>query len=442
MTPGSPSDRRKMRRVAFASGVGTVIEFYDFSVYGTAAALVFSKAFFPSLGAAAASVVALATFGVAFVIRPLGAIVFGHFGDRIGRKNTLVWTLLIMGLATVTIGLLPSAATIGAAAPVCLIILRCVQGLAMGGEWAGASLMTAETAPVDQRGKYGMAPQLGPSLGFVLSSLTFLAISLTLTPDDFVSWGWRIPFLASAVLILVGLIVRVSLEETPAFAAEGSRAKRSPRLPVTELVTQQGRELALATGGTVAVFALFYIAVAYLPSYATATLHLPQSTVLIVGAGGGVVVAITTILSAVWSDRAGRRKVLLIGNTVGLLGAVVLFPALSGGTVVSLVIGVAVLQAGVGLAYGPLAAYLPELFATRYRYTGSGLAYNLATVLGAALTPLISDVLIRQFGVLAVTLYLVVICVITLACLAASPETADSGAVTSRRAFVESPVQN
>lgn len=426
MTPPS-SAKRRMRHVAIASAVGSIIEFYDFTVYATASALVFSKAFFPSLGAAAASVVALATFGVAFVLRPLGALLFGHLGDRIGRRTTLVWTLILMGLATVGIGLLPTAASIGIAAPILLTLLRCVQGLAMGGEWAGASLMTAENAASHQRGRYGIAPQLGPSIGFILSSLTFLVISLALTPAAFVSWGWRLPFLASAILIIVGLVVRFSLEETPEFSDEKRQERRSSnRFPVVELFSQQRRELALATGATTAVFALFYIAVAYIPSYATGILKLPQSAVLLAGIAGGVALTVTVVVSAIWSDRAGRKKVLIVGNLCMLAAALAIFPMLSVASFTSLLIGLVLLQAAIGVAYGPLAAYLPELFATRYRYTGAGLAYNFATVLGAALSPLISDFLIREVGLGMLMLYLAAVCAVTLACLVLSRETAIS----------------
>lgn len=229
----------RMGRVATASLVGTVIEFYDFTIFGTAAALVFDKIFFPTLGTAAAIAVALATFGVAFIIRPFGAVLFGHFGDRLGRKNTLVATLLLMGLSTVGIGLLPTAETFGPMAAVLLVILRCVQGLAMGGEWAGASLVTTESAPAHERGKYGMFPQLGPAIGFLLSSATFLITSSTLTNAEFLSWGWRIPFLTSAVLIVVGLIIRITLEETDVFQHKVVEKSGVVKLPVVELFTTQ-----------------------------------------------------------------------------------------------------------------------------------------------------------------------------------------------------------
>jgi len=412
-----------MKRVAVASTVGTVIEFYDFTIFGTAAALVFSKVFFPSLGSAAATAVALATFGVAFVIRPFGAILFGHFGDRFGRKNTLVTTLLLMGLATVGIGLLPTAHDIGAWAAILLVLLRCVQGLAMGGEWAGATVVTAESAPADRRGYYGMYPQLGPAIGFALSSATFLLTTMTMSDAAFLSWGWRVPFIASAVLIVVGFIARMALEEPEESKKALSANQGVRKLPVAELFRDQAKQVALATGATIAVFGLFYFAIVYLASYGTQVLKLGKTEVLLIGIAGAVSLAIATMLGAIWSDKVGRKKVLSIGNAVCLVTALCLFPAIAAGGSAALLVGVVILQAGIGLAYGPLGAYLPELFAVRYRYTGAGLAYNLATVLGGALTPIIASQLIERFGSYSVGFYTAVLCAVSLVALVVSKET-------------------
>jgi len=417
------SDSPRMGRVALASAIGTIVEFYDFTIFGTAVALVFSKVFFPSLGAAAATALALATFGVAFLVRPFGAVFFGHFGDRFGRKNTLVATLLLMGLATVAIGLLPSAETIGAAAPILLVVLRCVQGLAMGGEWAGATVVTAESAPAHRRGLYGMYPQLGPSLGFLLSSATFLLTSVAVTEQELLAWGGRVPFLASAILIVVGLAARVALEEPKSFEQSVSKDSGVRKLPVVDLFREQTKELVLASGSTIAVFGLFYLAITYMASYGIQTLKLGTSTVLLIGMAGGVSLAVTTVLSAMWSDKIGRKRVLMIGNALCLLATAALFPIINHGTAGALLLGVVLLQGAIGIAYGPLGAYLPELFAARYRYTGAGLSYNIATVIGGALTPIIASQLIQRFGTLSVGIYTAALCIVSLVALALSKET-------------------
>jgi metabolite-proton symporter len=423
----------QMARIATAATIGTVIEFYDFTIFGTAAALVFSKVFFPSLGNAAATAVALATFGVAFVIRPFGAIFFGHFGDRIGRKNTLVITLLLMGLATVGIGLLPTAQSIGPWAPVLLVTLRVIQGLAMGGEWAGASVVSTESAPADRRGRYGMYPQLGPALGFLLSSATFLLTSLTMTNEAFLDWGWRVPFLASAILIVVGLAVRIALEETETFQKATADSSGVRKFPVVSLFREQSRELALASASTIAVFGLFYLAITYITSYGTQTLGLSKSQMLPIGMAGGVSLAVFTIIGGVWSDKIGRKRVLLIGNAACLVFALLLFPLIDTRQPAALVLGLVLLQGAIGLAYGPLGAYLPELFAAQYRYTGAGLAYNIATVIGGALTPIIASQLIVEFGSSAVGYYNAGLCLISLTALCLSKETRHAQDVKSSR---------
>ena len=260
----------EMRRVAIASCVGTAVEFYDFYIYGTAAALVFPKVFFPALGSTAGTVASFATFAVAFVARPVGAVSFGHYGDRLGRKRTLIVTLLLMGVSTMLIGLLPGAATIGVTAPVLLVVLRFTQGFAVGGEWAGATLLTAEYAPAGQRGRYGMFPQLGATIALALSSATFLIIGLTLgnTDRSFLDYGWRIPFLVSIVLVGVGLYVRLKIEETPVFR-EAQRRHPAAQAPLREAFTQAPREILLAAGATTIMFALFYTGTTYLTSYGT-----------------------------------------------------------------------------------------------------------------------------------------------------------------------------
>jgi MFS family permease len=432
-TDASPSASATppMRRIAIASMTGTVIEFYDFFIYGTAAALVFNKVFFPSLGAAAGTALALATFGVAFVARPFGSVLFGHFGDKLGRKRTLVTTLLLMGLSTLAIGLLPTTGTIGVAAPILLVVLRVLQGLAVGGEWAGATLLTAENSPGKTRGKFALFPQLGPSLAFALASATFLTTALTMSNESFLAWGWRVPFIASVLLVAVGLYVRLAITETAAFMAREKTT--STRMPVMEVLSTHTGRVALGAGSTMAVFAFFYIGVTYLTSYGTQELGLPRTTVLAMGIIGGLVFAATTITGAILSDRVGRRKMIIIGNASAIVAGVIAFPILDIGTAWSFGLGLSLVLGVVGIAYGPQGAQLPELFPTHYRYTGAGMAYNLAGVLGGGVVPLIATALVAGLGSsLAIGLLLAGLSVISLLCTIALPDTnADSIAYTA-----------
>jgi metabolite-proton symporter len=422
---GAPPSRNGMGRVAFASLTGTTIEFYDFFIYGTAAALVFNKVFFPALGATAGTALAFATFGVAFVARPIGSILFGHFGDRIGRKKTLVSTLLVMGLATFAVGVLPGTATIGAAAPALLVVFRICQGLAVGGEWAGATLLTAENAPPRQRGRYALFPQLGPSLAFVLASLTFLLTTVSMSDATFLAWGWRIPFLTSILLVGVGLYVRLRIEETPVFRRLAV-AEKPAGVPVVEAIRRQPRDVALGAGTLITLFAFFYVGVTYLTSYGTQQLGLSRPTVLGAGIVAGSVFAVTTIISAIYSDRFGRRRTIVVSNVVAVVIGLVLFPIMDIGTAWSFGVGVSLALGVVGLTYGPVGAMLPEIFPTRYRYTGAGMAYNLAGVLGGAVTPLLAASLTASFGSYAIGGYLSGVGVVSLLCILALRETKDN----------------
>ncbi|MET0189268.1 MAG: MFS transporter [Pseudonocardia sediminis] len=432
--PAAAAPPTSMRRIAMASMTGTVIEFYDFFIYGTAAALVFNKVFFPELGAAAGTALALATFGVAFVARPFGSILFGHFGDRLGRKGTLVTTLLMMGLSTLAIGLLPTAGTIGVLAPILLVVLRIVQGLAVGGEWAGATLLTAENSPGKARGKYALFPQLGPSVAFSLASATFLLTALTMSPEAFQAWGWRLPFIGSILLVGVGLYVRLKLEETAAFK-EKAAGPVSTSLPIAEVFRTRSRSVLLGAGATTAVFAFFYIGVTFLTSYGTTQLGLARTTVLTMGIIGGLVFAATTILGAIASDRIGRRNMVVIGNALSVVGGLVAFPILDIGTPWSFGLGISVILGVVGFAYGPIGAQLPELFPTRYRYTGAGISYNLAGVLGGGVVPLISAALVPVYGSFAIGLLLAGVSVLSLGCALALPKT-DADSLADQDALV------
>ncbi|MEU6701415.1 MFS transporter [Pseudonocardia sp. NPDC046786] len=428
MSDASPPETTKpvpLRRVAAASCAGTTIEFYDFFIYGTAAALVFPTVFFPALGATAGTVASFATFAVAFFARPVGAVIFGHYGDRIGRKRTLISTLLLMGIATVLIGLLPPAETIGVAAPLILVFLRFCQGFAVGGEWAGATLLTAEYAPKEKRGLYGVFPQLGPAIAFALSSGTFLVTGLVMGDDDdaFLTYGWRIPFILSIALIGVGLWVRLSIEETPAFKDAQVRAKaeaatldRSKRLPFLEAVRAQPREVLLSAGALTMLFAFFYMGTAYLTAYGTNPdgAALPRPVVLGLGIGASVIFGAGIVISGILSDRFGRRNVIRVSCIAGIVWALALFPVLDIGTPLAFGIGLSVTLVIFSVSYGPAGSYLPELFAAKHRYTGAGLGYNLAGVLGGAIPPLLAPGLAASFGSIAIGVMLSITAVISL----------------------------
>jgi metabolite-proton symporter len=423
-----------LRRVAAASCAGTTIEFYDFFIYGTAAALVFPKVFFPALGSTAGTVASFATFAVAFFARPVGAIVFGHYGDRIGRKKTLISTLLLMGIATVLIGLLPGAETIGVAAPLILVFLRFCQGFAVGGEWAGATLLTAEYAPKEKRGLYGVFPQLGPAIAFALSSGTFLVTGLVMgdTDDAFLTYGWRIPFLLSILLVGVGLWVRLSIEETPAFAearrraaAEATALDRSKRLPFLEAVRAQPREVLLSAGALSMLFAFFYMGTAYLTAYGTNPqgAALDRPVVLGIGIAAAVVFGLATVAAGMLSDRFGRRAVIRTSCVAGIVWALALFPLLDTGSATAFAIGLCGTLVIFAVAYGTAGSYLPELFSARHRYTGAGLGYNLAGVLGGAIPPLVAPGLAAAYGSIAIGVMLSLIGVISLVCVSLLHET-------------------
>jgi len=424
--------RTSMRRVAAASFVGSAIEYYDFYIYGTAAALVFPKVFFPHLSTPMATVASMATFAAAFLSRPLGAAFFGHFGDRLGRKSTLIATLLIMGLSTVAVGLVPGAATIGVAAPLILLTLRLVQGFAVGGEWAGAALLSAEYAPAHARGRYGMFTQMGVGSGLVLSSLLFLSVNQTIGESSraFIDWGWRIPFLFSAVLIVIALYVRCKVAETPVFVEQ--RARATTRVtPLAALFRSQRREVVLAAGSMLGFFTLGYMANAYLMSYAHTHVGFSPDVILSVGLLGGVVVVVFNALSAVLSDAYGRRRVIIAALAVGVPWTFVVLPLIDTGNALLFTLAMVGTYAVAASSYGPMAAFIPEIFGTRHRYSGAGLSLNLAGLVGGAVPTIVAAPLQATWGVPAVGAMMAVVVVVSVACTAALPET--KGAALQRR---------
>ena len=418
------SPRSSMKRVAAASFVGSAIEYYDFYIYGTAAALVFPKVFFPHLGTTMATVASMATFAAAFLSRPLGAAFFGHFGDRLGRKSTLIATMLIMGLSTVAVGLVPSAAAIGMAAPLILLTLRLMQGFAVGGEWAGAALLSAEYAPAQARGRYGMYTQMGVGSGLVMSSLLFLAVNQTIGESSraFIEWGWRIPFLFSAVLIVIALYVRLNVAETPVFAEQ--KARDTARVtPLAALFTSQRREVVLAAGAMIGFFTLGYMANAYLMSYAHTHVGFSPRLILLVGLLGGVVVVVFNVLGSVLSDVVGRRRVIITAFAIGVPWSFVVLPLVDTGNAVLFALALAGTYAVAGLAYGPMAAFIPEIFGTRYRYSGAAVSLNLAGLVGGAVPTIIAAPLLAACGVPAIGAMMAGVALVSLVCTALLPET-------------------
>ncbi|MET0189260.1 MAG: MFS transporter [Pseudonocardia sediminis] len=409
-----------MGRIAVAGFIGTTIEFFDFYAYGIAAALVLNAAFFPNLDPVAGTLAAFSTYAVAFLSRPLGSALFGHWGDRIGRKSMLIASLLTMGLSTALVGALPGYATLGVFAPILLVVLRFAQGIGLGGEWGGAALLAAEHAPPGKRGLYTLFPQLGPAIGFILANGVFLGLSIGMDSATFAAWGWRIPFLASAVLVLVGLLVRLGIAESPVF-----RRASPSRVPLMGLLRHQPRELLLGSGAMIVQYALFYTATTYCLSYGTSILNIPRTEMLLLTMIAVIFLGLFTAASSLASDRFGRRRVVLAGCVAGIVWGLVMFPLLDTRSPVLIVVALGGALAIMGLSYGPMAAYLPELFDTRHRYSGASMAYSLGGVLGGAVPPLVATALQASLGSIAIGGFISLLAVLSLLCVLALRETRD-----------------
>ncbi|KKX29258.1 MFS transporter [Rhizobium sp. LC145] len=413
--PLEPVALNSPARVLTASLVGTTIEFFDFYVYATAAVLVFPTLFFPNSDPTTALLASFATFSIAFFARPLGAIVFGHFGDRIGRKTTLVAALLTMGISTVVIGLLPSYETIGVAAPLLLALCRFGQGFGLGGEWGGAVLLATENAPPGKRSWYGMFPQLGAPVGLFLSSGMFWVLLHFMSQEALLSWGWRVPFLASILLIVLGLWVRLSITETPAFQKTIDRQERV-EVPVAELFRNHKRSLVLGTFVALATFVLFYIGSAYLLSYNVKILQMPFIEALEVQILGSIVFGIFIPIIGKLGDRFGRREMLIL--TTVLIGIFSFFlPGLMTGGEASIFAFSALAMLLMGMTYGLIGTALAAPFPTAVRYTGSSITFNFAGIFGASLAPYVATWLQANYGMTYVGYYLGLSAVITLACI-------------------------
>jgi metabolite-proton symporter len=399
------------RQVLFASMVGTTVEFFDFYIYATAAVLVFPKLFFPATDPATSMLASLATFGIAFLARPVGGALFGHFGDRIGRKKTLVLALSTMGLSTFAIGILPAYRLIGFAAPLLLAICRFGQGIGLGGEWGGAVLLAVENAPPHKRALYGMFPQLGAPLGFLLSGGTFLLLSRWLSDTQFFAFGWRLPFLASAVLVLLGLYVRLTITETPVFQASLQRAERVG-VPMFTVFRRHTRALVAGILVCLATFVLFYLMTVFALSWGTTALHYDRGTFLLIQLFGILFFAATIPVSALLAER-GRRPVMFGVTALIALFGIVLAPMFSAGTagaIAMTALGLALM----GFTYGPLGTVVSELFPTSVRYTGSSLAFSMAGILGASLAPYIATWLATRYGLAYVGYYLTASALLTI----------------------------
>ena len=404
MTAGAKTGGAGVGRIVLASLVGTTIEFYDFYIFGTAAALVFGPMFFPKSAPQTQTLNAYLTFGIAFLARPVGSFLFGHFGDRIGRKSTLVATMLTMGAATTLIGGLPSYATAGALAPWLLAALRFLQGVGLGGEWGGAALIAVENAPDRRRAWFGMFPQLGPPIGFLIATGLFLALLLGFGEAAFVDWAWRVPFLASAILVGIGLYVRVSLEEIPAFQALTARDGHAG-VPLGVVVRDHWRSLIQGSLSIVVCYALFYIATVYTLGYGVRALGIPRTSFLEMLCVAIVFMGVATPISAWLADRFGRRPVLL---TSAVLAAAVglAMPALLAQGPAGVLVFLSAALGAMGLTFAPLGALLPELFPTQVRYTGAASAYNLGGILGASFAPSLAQILKSTGGIAAVGAYI------------------------------------
>lgn len=405
---------RQHARILTASLVGTAVEFYDFYVYATAAALVIGPLFFPAESEAAQTMASFMTFGLAFFARPVGAIAFGHFGDRVGRKSTLVASLMLMGLSTLLIAFLPTYAMAGPIAPALLCLLRFGQGFGLGGEWGGASLLAVENAPKGWEARFGSAPQLGAPLGFLAANGLFLILAVNLSDAEFAAWGWRIPFLASALLVGLGLWVRLRIGETAAFRA-ALEAAPPPRVPIGRLFADHAGAVIAGIAGVVACFAIFYLATTFALSFGTKTLGYSREAFLVVQLGANTFLAIGILLAGWWADRTSARNVLGKGAALTAVIGLVFGAGLGSGSLPLVFLTLAAALLVMGLTYGPLGAWLPTLYAVPVRYTGISVAFNVGGIIGGAMAPFAAQYLAQHGGTAYVGLFLTVAGSLTLA---------------------------
>ena len=404
-----------MRKVALTSLAGTSIEWYDFFLYGAAAALIFPKAFFPEATPAMALILSFGTFAAGFIARPVGGIIFGHFGDRIGRKKTLIIALLLMGISSTMIGLLPTYAMIGIAAPILLTVLRFAQGIAIGGQWGGAMLLVTESAPADKRGYYGAFAQAGAPVGVILANLALIITSSLVSEDFFLTWGWRIPFIASVILIGISMYIQLNLEDTKAFKEletsnrekqEAEAAKTIIRSPILEALRKYPKRIVLAAGAFLSVQVTFYILIAFLLAYGVASAEMSRDDMLTAILIAAAAMVPLQFMFSAYSDRHGRRGIFMLGAGLTAVWAFIIFPLVDTGNFYLIVLAITGGLTFLAMMYGPQAAFFTELFSTEVRYSGASLGYQLGAIIGGAFAPMIAVTLWTEYGIFWVSVYI------------------------------------
>ena len=402
-----------IRKVAFTSLAGTSIEWYDFFLYGAAAGLVFPKLFFGEASPTTALILSFLTFAAGFIARPVGGIIFGHFGDLIGRKKTLVIALMLMGISSTLIGLLPTYATIGIAAPILLTLLRFAQGIAIGGQWGGAMLLVTESAPKEKRGYYGAFAQAGAPIGVILANLAFIGVGLFTNEESFLVWGWRIPFIASFILIIISLYIQLRLEDTKAFKELESNKELNPNAgkaikssPILEALKKYPKRISLAAGAFLSVQVTFYILIAFLLAYGVETTDLDRDDLLMAVLIGSAIMVPTQFYFSAYSDRNGRKGIFMTGAALTALWAFAIFPLMASGSFILAIIAIAVGLTFLGMMYGPQAAFFAELFSTEVRYSGASLGYQLGAIIGGSFAPIIATLLWKNYDIFWVSVYI------------------------------------
>ena len=425
------NSKSNMQKVALTALAGTSIEWYDFFLYGAAAALIFPTAFFGEATPSTALILSLLTFAAGFIARPIGGIIFGHYGDRVGRKKTLVMALILMGVSSTLIGLLPTYAMIGITAPILLTSLRFAQGLAIGGQWGGAMLLVTESAPSNQRGYYGAFAQAGAPVGVILANLAFITTSALVSEESFYSWGWRIPFLASAILIGISMYIQLNLEDTKAFkelqalreSQQDDNEEAIRRSPILEAIQKYPKRIALAAGAFLSIQVTFYILIAFLLAYGVASADITRDDMLAAVLIASAIMVPVQFMFSSYSDRHGRKGVFMAGAILTGLWAFAIFPLVDTGNFWLIVLAISGGLIFVSMMYGPQAAFFTELFSTEVRYSGATLGYQFGAILGGAFAPTIAALLWKDYGIFWVSVYIALASLLTLLSVMALTET-------------------